>query len=185
MKRPIHIAAVLALAAALGLAGGAVARDDHGRHNGRGQSEQGDRGGGDRRGPPQRGDEGRGRWSDRGQGDRGPPGRAIEERGYGERNRWEDRGPPPGRVEPYRGDAYRRYDERPPAYAAPPAYGRYAPAPTRPGGYLPDSYRGAAVQDYPRYRLRPPPHGYAWVRTGNGFALVSEADGRVFDIVPD
>lgn len=51
------------------------------------------------------------------------------------------------------------------------------------GAYLPDSYRGSVVEDYRRYRLRPPPQGYAWVRMGNGFALVSTADGRIFDRV--
>jgi Ni/Co efflux regulator RcnB len=31
--------------------------------------------------------------------------------------------------------------------------------------------------------LRPPPAGYAWVRVGTGFALISLADGQVFDTV--
>ena len=33
-----------------------------------------------------------------------------------------------------------------------------------------------------RYRLRPPPHGYNWVRVGDGFALVSP-EGQIFDMV--
>ena len=72
----------------------------------------------------------------------------------------------------------RRYEEgpRPRGFAPPPA--------ARRGGYLPDNYRGGVVNDYRRYRLRPPPMGYNWVRVGDGFALVSE-DGRIFDVVPD
>lgn len=51
------------------------------------------------------------------------------------------------------------------------------------GGVLPDGLRGGVVSDYQRYRLRPPPAGYAWVRVGTGFALISLADGQVFDTV--
>jgi Ni/Co efflux regulator RcnB len=71
-----------------------------------------------------------------------------------------------------RGGAYRR-DEGP----------RRADRAPRRGGYLPDSYRGGFVDDYPRYRLRAPPRGYAWVRVGGGFALVSLEDGRIYDMV--
>lgn len=53
----------------------------------------------------------------------------------------------------------------------------------RRGGYLPEGYRGGVVEDYPRYRLRTPPQGYAWVRVGAGFALVSKEDGRIYDMV--
>lgn len=74
-----------------------------------------------------------------------------------------------------------RGDERwgPSGYPAP--YPR--PPGVRPGGYLPPAYRGAFVDDYRRFRLRPPPHGYAWVRIGGGFALVSLEDGQIFDMV--
>ena len=57
------------------------------------------------------------------------------------------------------------------------------PPPARRGGVLPDGLRGGVVSDYQRYRLRPPPSGYAWVRVGAGFALISLADGQVFDTV--
>jgi len=58
------------------------------------------------------------------------------------------------------------------------------PRAVRPGGYLPPQYRGAPVQDYPRYRLRPPPEGYAWRRMGDAFVLM-DRNGQVFDIIPD
>ncbi len=57
------------------------------------------------------------------------------------------------------------------------------PPAARRGGVLPDGLRGGVVSDYQRYRLRPPPVGYAWVRVGSGFALISLADGQVFDTV--
>lgn len=57
------------------------------------------------------------------------------------------------------------------------------PAAARRGGILPDGLRGGVVSDYQRYRLRPPPAGYAWVRVGAGFALISLADGQVFDTI--
>jgi Ni/Co efflux regulator RcnB len=40
------------------------------------------------------------------------------------------------------------------------------------------------IQDPGRYRLRPPPRGYDWVRTPAGMALVSRSTGQVFDVVP-
>jgi Ni/Co efflux regulator RcnB len=46
-------------------------------------------------------------------------------------------------------------------------------------------HRGGVVEDYGRYRLRPPPRGYSWVRVGGGYALVSTMTGQVFDVVPD
>ena len=96
----------------------------------------------------------------------------------------DDRRPPPemrygdDRRGPGRWEAPGPYDRGSPAYPAP--YPRAAGV--RPGGYLPPSYRGAPVQDYRRYRLRPPPHGYNWVRVGDGFALVSP-EGQIFDMV--
>jgi Ni/Co efflux regulator RcnB len=50
---------------------------------------------------------------------------------------------------------------------------------------MPPDYRGAAVDDYGRYRLRPPPRGYAWYRVGGGYALVSIYSGQIFDMIPD
>jgi len=111
---------------------------------------------------------------------RGPPG---PERG---RSSDERRRPVPERGERYRDDGRARgrveepgpYGRGPPGYPAP--YPRASGV--RPGGYLPPSYRGAPVEDYRRYRLRPPPRGYNWVRVGDGFALVSP-DGQIFDMV--
>jgi Ni/Co efflux regulator RcnB len=40
------------------------------------------------------------------------------------------------------------------------------------------------IQDHARYRLRAPPRGYSWVRMGNGFALIQESTGQVFDVIP-
>ncbi|MBD8872212.1 RcnB family protein [Rhodanobacter sp. DHB23] len=39
------------------------------------------------------------------------------------------------------------------------------------------------VQDYGRYRLRPPPHGYGWVRAeNNDYLLVALATGIILDV---
>ena len=109
-------------------------------------------------------------------------GREPADRGRGER-RDDDRGR--GRDEDANrsrapvlgyGDERSRYAPRP----------RYEPRPRddeRPrygGGPRP---QGEVVDDYRRYRLRTPPAGFAWVRVGNGFALVSMADGQIFDMV--
>lgn len=83
-------------------------------------------------------------------------------------------------------DRRRREDRR--LFSPPPEYGdvpRGGPRMLRPGGYLPPGYRGGMVQDFQRYRLRPPPHGYAWVRAGNAFLLVSLVDGQIFDVIVD
>jgi Ni/Co efflux regulator RcnB len=67
-------------------------------------------------------------------------------------------------------------------------YERGYPAPyprapgVRPGGYLSPAYRAPQVEDYRRYRLRPPPNGYRWIRMGDGFALVSP-DDQIFDVI--
>jgi Ni/Co efflux regulator RcnB len=166
MKRLILIsAAIAALATSLPMAEVAIARD----HDRGGQS-HGDRGRGppERRGPPE---------------GRGPPDRRYEGPRYeGPRyeRRYDDRPQPRRRDlrEEYdRRDERRRYDDGP--YPPPNA------GPARRGGYLPDRYRGGTVDDYQRFRLRPPPRGYTWVRVNGGFALVSIGDGRIFDVIPD
>lgn len=108
---------------------------------------------------------------DRGRGrGRGREGGRGEGRGRGgDDRRWDRGGPGEGR-------GYRRFDDAPRDYGPPQR--------VRPGGYLPPEQRGAPVDDYPRYRLRQPPRGYAWRRMGDGFVLV-DPNGRVFDIVPD
>lgn len=123
---------------------------------------------------------------DRGPGDRGPGGRweAAQGRGHeGPRGgqRWErpSRGgyDGPRRDERSRRDDGPRHERR--EFDAPPP-----PRAVRPGGYLPPQYRGAPVEDYPRYRLRPPPEGYGWRRMGDAFVLM-DRNGQVFDIIPD
>ncbi|MGZ3401951.1 MAG: RcnB family protein [Phenylobacterium sp.] len=75
-----------------------------------------------------------------------------------------------------------RYDPR--------AYGPAAPAPNpyysapRRGGYVGPGTNGAVIQDPGRYRLRPPPRGYVWMRTPNGMAMVSQSTGQIYDMVP-
>lgn len=68
------------------------------------------------------------------------------------------------------------YGPPPGAYAPPRAYG------LRRGGYLPPQAQGSEVEDYGRYRLRPPPRGFRWVRVGGAYALVGP-DGQIFDMI--
>jgi Ni/Co efflux regulator RcnB len=120
--------------------------------------DHGKRGGGDRGGREWRGDGEQRPRADRRGGYDGP----LREGGPS----WREDG---------RGDrrARRSYDAPPP---------QYAPSPRR-GGYM-SPEAGGRLPDYGRYRLRPPPRGFVWVRTGNGFAMVSTETGRVFDVVP-
>ncbi|TAL33513.1 RcnB family protein [Phenylobacterium sp.] len=96
--------------------------------------------------------------------------------GYGdERSRYAPR----PRYEPRPQD-----DERPRYGGGPRPQGFASPPPAaRRGGYLPRNFNGDVVDDYRRYRLRTPPAGFAWVRVGGGFALVSISDGQIFDMV--
>jgi Ni/Co efflux regulator RcnB len=158
-RRLLALAAVVALAGPL--SGGAA----FAREGGRGEREAGhDRG--EHRGwnpAEQRGwDRGERRGWDRGDGGRGGERRIYRGRGY-EAERPDDYQPPPS--------AYR------------PRYARPSYAPGRRGGYLPDAYRGRALPDYGRYRLRPPPRGYAWYRVGESFVLVDQYTGQVFDVI--
>ena len=174
MPRLISLLAAVALVAApLATAGAAMARDPHDGHRGQGGGHEGGRwNGGGRGGPaPQAyrggGDRGGGRYerADPRNDPRGEP-------------RGEFRGEPRGeyRAEP-RMDP--RYDPR--AYGPPPS--AYSAAPRR-GGYLGPGSGREVIQDYGRFRLRPPPRGYEWVRTPGGMALVSQGTGQVFDVVP-
>lgn len=124
---------------------------------------KGDHGKGHDRAEARGRDEGRGRYEGRGREE--GRGRGDDQREEG-RGRWEREGPP---VDP------RAYDPPPRYYEG--------PSPRR-GGYLPPRASGGIILDLGRYRLRPPPRGYAWVRVGSGFALISTATGQVFDIVP-
>ncbi|MBU2135854.1 MAG: RcnB family protein [Alphaproteobacteria bacterium] len=75
------------------------------------------------------------------------------------------------------------------AYGPPPAvyYGhpQYRPGYVawRRGAVLPPHYRGYVVHDYHRYRLRPPPRGYAWHQVGNDYLLAAVATGIIFEII--
>lgn len=51
------------------------------------------------------------------------------------------------------------------------------------GGYLPPAYRGYVVSDYGRYRLRPPPRGYHWVRANNDYVLAAIATGLILEVI--
>ena len=83
--------------------------------------------------------------------------------GYYYRNTWFYGPPPPS----YYGNQYYR-----PGYAA-----------WRRGAVLPVYYRDYRVNDYYRYRLRPPPRGYAWYRVGDDYLLAAIASGLIFDII--
>ncbi len=179
MRRLSALAAALAIAAGPLAAGGQAWAKDH-HDGGRGEQRGGDnRGGGD------------GRWSGGGRG--GPPGWAG--RGGDGPGRWEPRADPRGdprgdlRGDP-RGDP-RAYEGRGYESRGAPYDGRgYAPspppqayAPPRRGGYL-GPQGGAPIEDPGRYRLREAPRGYQWMRVPGGMALVSQATGQVFDVVP-
>lgn len=155
MKRLfLTLAAVAALAGPLAAAGDAVAQG----RSGRGHQERG--------------------WDRGGRGGDWNPGRG---RGYEREGRWERRdygrprgyGPPRGYAPP---QGYVPYGA--PRFQAPgPQYG------VRRGGYLPPGYGGAMLDDYRRYRLRPPPPGYAWYRVGDDYLLVSQRNGLIFDVI--
>jgi len=184
MKRILLMtAAVATLVTALPLGGIALAREGNG-HGPPPHAEGGGRGGGNgggrgaERGPPPRVDGGRREPDRRWDGGRREGERRSEDR-RGDERRYEDR----------RYEDDRRYDDGRRPYRSLREDGPYPPPadarPARRGGYLPDSYRGGVVDDYQRFRLRPPPRGYAWVRVNGGFALVSVVDGRIFDVIPD
>ncbi|WP_372785351.1 RcnB family protein [Phenylobacterium sp.] len=170
MRRLISVLAAAALVVTpLATAGSAMAKDHHdqgARSEQHGRGDDGRAPGGNRGAPaPWRGGE------DRGGGREyhgGYPASPYPNGGRGDRAdpRYEQRADP-------------RYDPR--VYAPPPS--AYAPAPRR-GGYLAPQAGGDVVQDYNRFRLRPPPRGYEWRRVPGGTALVSRS-GQVFDVVPD
>lgn len=155
MKRLLlTIAAVASVAGPLALTATEAAAQDRGRW----EHHDRDRGRDRDRGHWDR-DDRRGGWD---RGDRWDRGR---HNGYYYNNRW-SYGPPPA------------------AY-----YGRpgFRPGYTswQRGAYLPGYYRGRSyvVSDYHRYRLRPPPRGYYWYRTGNDYVLAAIASGLIFDVI--
>jgi Ni/Co efflux regulator RcnB len=192
MKRLLlMMAAVASVTAAIPLAAPAFARDDdQGR---RAERQDRGRGGGPERGGRRfEGDRGGGPRLERRSDEERPRPRYEDDRrarvpalGYGDRReRREDDRP---RYEPRpRYEARPRDDDRP-RYGdrggGPRPQGFAAPPTARRGGYLPRNFSGEIVDDYRRYRLRTPPSGFAWVRVGRGFALVSMRDGQIFDMV--
>ncbi|HYG05891.1 MAG TPA: RcnB family protein [Stenotrophomonas sp.] len=86
----------------------------------------------------------------------------------------------------------RRYDRRPVVVYRPEPRPYYRPAPRpryygwAPGHRYRDYYSGPiyVVNDYDRYHVRRPPHGYHWVRddTGN-LLMVAIASGIIADLV--
>ncbi|MFL5296284.1 MAG: RcnB family protein [Phenylobacterium sp.] len=174
MRRLLALAAALAIAASpLAVGGQAMAKDHHDEGGGRGGEGRwsggapgGWRGGGEGRGPPEGRGPGGGHWERGGE----PPGGGRWDRG--ERG---DRGEP--RYEPRYDPRYERSEPR--GYGPPPQ----AYAPPRRGGYL-GPQGGAPIEDPSRYRLRSAPRGYQWMRVPGGMALVSQATGQVFDVVP-
>ena len=190
MKRLLlMMAAVASLTAATPLAAPAFARDaDQGR---RAEGQDRGRGGGSERGGRRfEGDRGGGPRGQRRSDDRPRPRYEDDRRarvpalGHGDRRGRPDSGrgrdEPRARSEPRpRDDVRPRYGSggsRPQGFAAPPSTARR-------GGYLPRDFNGEIVDDHRRYRLRTPPAGFAWVRVGRGFALVSMQDGQIFDMV--
>jgi Ni/Co efflux regulator RcnB len=161
MKRLFRIAIAALIASAL-LASGEAVADEQGR--GRDRGRDGDRSE----------QQGRGQRHDR--DDRQDRGQDRDYRGYRD-----DRGPRRG------GPG----DDGPPdvyGYPGPPTYARRLPPRgygVRRGGQVPPQYREAVVPDYRSHRLRPPPPGFAWVRMGDRYALVSRATGQIFDVIGD
>ena len=166
MKRLVRIVATAVLASTL-LAGGQAAAEGRDRRD-HDQAQEHGRGWGQERGGPG------GRGGRGGPADRGERGLPVERGGP-----LLERGGPP----------VTRWDGRPPetyAYPGPPSYVRRLPPPgygLRRGGLVPPQFRGAIVPDYGRHRLRPPPPGFAWVRMGDRYMLVSRATGQIFDVI--
>lgn len=105
------------------------------------------------------------------------------DRGRGaERSQRYERPPPEERRAP-------RSDERRDRRSAPPPRQDYMrddrPGPRRlaPGQVMPPG-RGAQVQDFRSYRLRPPPPGYDWVQDGRDIYLTQRSTGMVLEAIP-
>ena len=125
----------------------------------------------------------RDRWErdhrDQGRWDRGGWDRRDDRRDWDDRRRrdWDDR-----RHNGYYYQNRWHYGPPPQAYYGQPGY-RPGYIAWRRGAYLPPSYRGYVVNDYYRYHLRPPPHGYYWYRVGNEYLLAAIATGLIFDVI--
>lgn len=129
----------------------------------------------------------------------------AERKGERHEQRWERReehweggpgrgrsGPPPGQLRKWEQGRHNGYYYNNRWFYGPPPRAYYGDPHFRPGfsawhrgAYLPPSYRGYVVEDYYRYRLRPPPRGYAWYRVGDDFMLTAIGSGLIFDIIED
>jgi Ni/Co efflux regulator RcnB len=178
MRRLISVlAAAVIVAGPLATAGAAMAKDDHRGGGGERHEQQAPRGGG----MP--------RWMGGGGRQSGPGFRGAPEYRY---ERPDGRGDPRNeprndprndpRMSGYRSEAAPEPRYEPRAYGSP-APSPYGSAPRR-GGYVGPGSSGAVIQDPGRYRLRPPPRGYVWMRTPNGMAMVSQSTGQIYDMVP-
>jgi len=168
--RLTRMAAAALLAGAL--AGGPASAEGRGHDHGRWAGEDGGHG------RWARDDGGRGRWAR----EDGGHGRWGREDGGGWRGEERGgRGPPPGRWGYGPPGGYAPYGPMGfyPPRAMPPGFA------IRRGGMIPPGFRGSVVPDYGRHRLRPPPPGFAWVRMGDRFMLVSRATGQIFDVIGD
>lgn len=103
--------------------------------------------------------------------------RRGDRRDWNDRNRWDDRR--------YNGYYYNNrwaYGPPPAAYWGRPGfrpdYRRWAR-----GAYLPRHYNTYVIYDYPRYRLRPPPRGYHWIRANDDYVLAAIATGLILDVI--
>jgi Ni/Co efflux regulator RcnB len=76
------------------------------------------------------------------------------------------------------------YEERRWRDGPPPSVTYRREGPLRRGGRLPPGYGGQVIEDYPRYRLRPPPRGYTWRHVEEGYMLTGP-NGVIFDIIPE
>ena len=88
-----------------------------------------------------------------------------------------------------RRDGDYRYGPPPSVYAPPMAYDYDAPRHDhghrhwQRGQYMSAYRHGYVVYDYGRYRLRPPPRGFVWIRADNDYLLVAAATGVIFDVI--
>jgi len=82
-----------------------------------------------------------------------------------------------------RNDLYDRFVTPPQAYGYDNPQNEHRHRHWQRGQYMSPYVRTYVVYDYGRYRLRPPPRGFVWVRADNDYLLVASATGVVFDVI--
>ena len=124
------------------------------------------------------------RWDDRGSHHHDRGGDRDDRYGYRHEGRWDRDRWDGGRHNGYYYNNRFYYGAPPTSYYGRPSY-RPGYESWRRGAYLPAYYRGGGyvVHDYGRYRLRHPPRGYYWYRTGNDYVLAAIATGLIFDVI--